>query len=308
MRPALPHARPAEAFRAGGGRAPGDSPVWAAPAQGRGARPARPAPCRSRGRRRGCRRLRCARAPGSGVRAARSSLERSSSSSSPASRPSSAILSKRAAGRATSSPSGTSAPLPRRTQRRPTRSSSRRRATNASALSDGWSSHWASSIASSVGASVARLLQHPEQSEADSPLERLLPLRLGPQQRHLERAALRRGQIGHGGLGHIREQIAERGVGHLRLALARAAAEDALPVGGSRDQALVEERRLSDAGLALDQQRSGTGADRAEEFLHAFELGVAAYERARLRGVRQCPSPGRRHPTPWGLLYRTRTA
>ncbi len=136
-------------------------------------------------------------------------------------------------------------------------------------------------------------LQHPEQAEADSPLQRLLPLGLGAQQRHLERTSLRRGQIGHGGLGDICEQIAERRVGHLRLALARAAAEDALPVGGSRDQALVEERRLSDARLALDQQRSGTGADRAEEFLHAFELGVAAYERAHLHGVRHCPSPGR---------------
>ena len=136
--------------------------------------------------------------------------------------------------------------------------------------------------------------EHPEQAQSDRALERLLSLRLGAQQRHLQRAPLRGGQTGEGGLGHVGEQIAERRVGQLRLALARPAAQHALPASGGGREPLVPEGRLADADLAFQEQRNRARVDRAEELLHAIELGVAAYERARACGVRQCPSQSER--------------
>ncbi len=131
--------------------------------------------------------------------------------------------------------------------------------------------------------------QQPEQAQADGALQRLGPLGLGAQQRHLERAALRVRQVRHRRLRNVGEEVAQRGVRELRLALDRPAAQDPQAALGGGREALIPERRLADADLALEQECGWAGADRAEKLLDPRELRIATDER-RLRDLGQSAS------------------
>jgi hypothetical protein len=152
------------------------------------------------------------------------------------------------------------------------------------------SSQCTSSIASSVGLLRGERAQEPEQAERDGPLERLLPFGLGAQECDLERSALRRRQPLECRLGHVGEEIAERRIGQLRLALDGPAAQDAeTALGGGRD-AVIPERALADAELALEQQADRPRGDRAEKSVDPRELRVPTDER-RVDDLRQSVPP-----------------
>ena len=139
----------------------------------------------------------------------------------------------------------------------------------------------------------------PEQPQSDGALERLLPSGLRAQQRHLQRAPLRRGQVGHGCLGHLGEQIAERGVGQLRLALARPAAQDALPVSGGRRRAPG-----SRASSCRCRPRPPATAPTGPEAIAPRNSSTRPSSASRPMSVRVCaafanaPPTGRAHRTP----------
>ena len=287
-------ARRRVAARADRARAPAGLPGSAAPRRDRAVRRARPAPGRSRARRRGCPRLRGARARRVRRESGAPRSVRSRSSSSPASRSPRASRSKRAAGRARSrleryvgarAPADAeesdalvlpdAAPRTRGRSRTAGRATGRRRSPAASARRPPASA------------------QQPEQAQADGALERLLSLRLGPQQAPppAPAAAEPAGRPWR----HRAPRPADRRARRRRVA-SRARPGGSAGRGGrgptDETRPLTPERRLADPDLAFQQQRNRAGGDRPEELLDAIELGVAAYERARLRCVRHAPPQG----------------
>jgi hypothetical protein len=118
--------------------------------------------------------------------------------------------------------------------------------------------------------------QHAEQAERDRPRQRELLEGFRAQQRRLQRAPLRPRELGQDRLGDLGQQVPEGGVGELRLGVDRPARQHAVRTGGSGRQALLPQRGLADAGLALQHQRGRAGLDRVEELLDAAQLRLAA--------------------------------
>ena len=192
---------------------------------------------------------------------------------------------RRSSGSARPRPSGASSkPCARRVTSSPTRGGSRR-AANSSARAEAASSHWTSSIASDE-----RRVGGERRQDADQPGRRRPRIgrfvRLGAQQGNRKRPLLRRGQGRARLVERLAEQVGERNVGELRLALRRTDLEHPVgPVLGSPDR-LQPERRLANAGLALDQQSEGARRNPVEEPFDRLQLGLATDYRVHARLVR----------------------
>ena len=114
--------------------------------------------------------------------------------------------------------------------------------------------------------------QHRQQAQRDRALRRAALPRLDAQQRDLQGMPLRVRQRGDLLVRHRGQQVAQRGVGQLRLGLDRTARQDA--VRRARD-GLAPQRRLADAELTLEQQRSRAVRDSGQEAVDPVQLGCA---------------------------------
>jgi hypothetical protein len=117
---------------------------------------------------------------------------------------------------------------------------------------------------------------HTEEGDRDRPLIGRLGPGLGAQQRHVERPPLRAGQPAEHGLRHRFQQIRERREAERGLRLDRAAGQH-LPatMAGLVDPGRPQ-RRLADAGLALDQQRRRVAGHLVKEPADPGKLGGTA--------------------------------
>ena len=123
----------------------------------------------------------------------------------------------------------------------------------------------------------ARARSTPSSPSATARCERLLA-RLGPQQRHLQRVPLRRGQRAQLLVGHSREQVAERRVGSC---VSASTGRQSCTRHGARATASFHSAVLPAPELALEQQRRRAVGDRREERVDLLP--------ARLRGRRSPP-------------------
>jgi hypothetical protein len=98
----------------------------------------------------------------------------------------------------------------------------------------------------------------------------------GPQQRDLERQPLRRRQCGERLLLDPVDQVDERGEGELRLRAARTGREYPAPTCPRGRDRRLPQRRLADAGVALENEDGGAAAGSGDEPLDRGELGDPA--------------------------------
>jgi len=117
---------------------------------------------------------------------------------------------------------------------------------------------------------------HAEEGDRDRSLVRWLGPGLGAQQGHVKRPPLRARQPGERRLGHRFEQIPEGGEAERRLRLDRAAGEHLPPTPAGLVETGRPQRRLADAGLALDQQRRRLAGRLVQEAADPGKLGGTA--------------------------------
>jgi hypothetical protein len=130
-----------------------------------------------------------------------------------------------------------------------------------------------------------------EHADPDRSVVRHQLIAVGPQQRDLEGAALRRGQRGQGLLGQPVEQIAQSHEGEHRLGLGRPA--DQQPIAealGGRDR-LAPHRGLADAGRAVDETADRTFPDRGDGCGGGGEFALSSHHRRRCQASLPHGSP-----------------
>ncbi len=120
--------------------------------------------------------------------------------------------------------------------------------------------------------------EHTQRSQRHCPLRRL-PLRLSPQQRHLERPALRLRKLSQCLLRDLGEQIPQRAIRQLCLRLDRATDKHAVrPIRGRRKPRLPE-HGLPDPELTLEYERDRPGLDPVQELAEVPQLLRATDDR-----------------------------
>ena len=109
-------------------------------------------------------------------------------------------------------------------------------------------------------------LEEAEEAHGRRPRVRL-PVGLGAQQRDVEGASLRRGQVVLQLGVRLCDEIGQRRVGERRLRLGGPRDEDAEPPPGGAGKRLAPDRRLADAGLAVEDERTAPFGDHVEKAL-----------------------------------------
>jgi hypothetical protein len=129
--------------------------------------------------------------------------------------------------------------------------------------------------------------QDSEQSERDGSTEECAPVRLAPEERHLERLALRLGKAGQHRLGHVLKQVAEGGEGQRDLGLDGSAAQDELSALLGQGHRLPPQRRLPDPDRAVEEQRNRSRWDVAEKRAKRLKLRVPPHDLRARRHARR---------------------
>ncbi len=124
----------------------------------------------------------------------------------------------------------------------------------------------------------AELAQGADHGHRDRAVVGLVAIGDPPQQSHLERLALGLGQEGQHVVGHLLEQVAEDGEGELGLGLGRPSGEDPERPAPRRHHRCLPQRRLADAGLALEHQGGGGLCGVVEKAVDLGQLSLPADE------------------------------
>ena len=160
--------------------------------------------------------------------------------------------------------------------RSPTRSAPSRRIAKAMTSAEDASSHWTSSMATSTGASAASRPSNDRSAVASVRAGTSPTRRLRPQQRDVDRVALRDGEPVERLGRHLLEDVADRRQRDAGLGLAGAAAQHPEAALASPVDGCCPDRGLADPGLAPDPER--------REALPRRRRGTARPPRAHGRG------------------------